>query len=40
MRARKRGEEMYDEFIEWYYNEYIKDENISQDNETAADTEE
>ncbi len=40
IRARKRGEEMYDEFIEWYYNEYKKDEAIPQNNEIAADTDE
>ncbi|MBQ6867210.1 MAG: hypothetical protein IJO16_00865 [Clostridia bacterium] len=37
VRARKRGEELYDDFLDWYYNEYKKSENPPQDSDVAAD---
>lgn len=27
VKARQRGEEMYDDFLEWYYSEHPKQEN-------------
>ena len=34
VKARKRGEEMHDEFLEWYYREYPKQEKESVDKNT------
>lgn len=34
VKARKRGEEMHDEFLEWYYREYPKQKKESMDRKT------
>lgn len=31
VKARKRGEEMYENFLEWYHREYLSDRQVSQD---------